>query len=109
MSLHQASPVLARIRPYVPTALFAALLFYFGYHALTGDRGVLTRRQRQETLAERQALLDRLTAERARLEREARLLDGRSLSRDLVEERARLRLGYADPRDIVVRFPRAPS
>ena len=30
--------MLARLRSYVPTAILAALIFYFGFQALTGDR-----------------------------------------------------------------------
>ncbi len=28
---------------YVPTAILAALIFYFGFQAFTGDRGLLER------------------------------------------------------------------
>ena len=32
----------ARFRQYVPTAALAFLIFYFGFHALTGERPVFT-------------------------------------------------------------------
>jgi hypothetical protein len=35
-----------RLQTYLPTALLACLIFYFGFHALTGDRGLLGARQR---------------------------------------------------------------
>jgi cell division protein FtsB len=102
-------PSLAGFRPYVPTALFAAFIFYFGVHALTGDRGLLTGERREETLTARAEELKRLTAERADLEARVRLLSDRSLSRDLLEERARILLGFADPRDYVIRLDAPPA
>ena len=93
----------SRLRPYVPIAVLAALIFYFGFQAMTGDRGLLAWTYRDETLAARTAELKRLQAERAELEVRARLLRDSSLSRDLLEERARSLLGLSDPRDYVIR------
>ena len=42
-----------RLRPYLPSLLLAVLIAYFGYHALTGERGLLTSEQRNETLVQR--------------------------------------------------------
>jgi len=95
--------VFARLATFVPTLILAALIFYFGFNALTGDRGLLTTRQRQATLAEDEAELAALKAERADLQRRAQLLADDHLSRDLVEERAHVVLGFADPRDYVIR------
>ena len=91
------------IKPYLPTALFALLIFYFGYHALTGDRGLLHGAIREETLASRSLELKALRAEREDLETRVNLLRDGNLSRDLLEERARTVLGFADPRDYVIR------
>ena len=100
--------MLARLSTYIPTAILAGLIFYFGFNALTGDRGILTTRQREATLAEDEAELKALRAERADLELRARLLSDNDLSRDLLEERAHVLLGFADPRDYVIRTP-APA
>jgi cell division protein FtsB len=97
--------VLARLTTYIPTAVLAVLIFYFAFNALTGDRGLLTQHQREATLAEDEAQLRRLRAERAELELRARLLSDASLSQDLLEERAHVLLGFADPRDYVIRTP----
>ena len=100
--------MLARLSTYIPTAILAGLIFYFGFNALTGDRGILTTRQREATLAEDEAELKALRAERADLELRTRLLSDNDLSRDLLEERAHVLLGFADPRDYVIRAP-APA
>ncbi len=91
------------LQTYVPTAALALLIFYFGFHALTGERGLLLSRQREATLEEKQAELKRLRAQRTDLEARARFLRDDSLSADLLEERAHVLLGFADPRDYVIR------
>ena len=95
--------MLGRLTTYLPTAILAGLIFYFGFNALTGERGLLMARQRQATLAEDEAELKTLKAEHEELARRALLLSDASLSRDLLEERAHVVLGFADPRDYVIR------
>ena len=92
-----------RLQTYLPTAILACLIFYFGFHALTGERGLLLSRQRQEMLADKQGELRRLRLQRMELETRARRLRDESLSADLLEERAHVLLGFADPRDYVIR------
>jgi cell division protein FtsB len=95
--------MLRRLRSYVPTAILAALMVYFGSQALTGDRGLLERAQRAAELGDKTQKLAELTAQREELEQRARLLRDDSLSADLLDERARSQLGLADPRDYVIR------
>jgi cell division protein FtsB len=95
--------VLARITTFVPTLILAALIFYFGFNAMTGDRGILQTRERQATLAEDEAQLAALKAEHADLAQRAALLSDGHVSRDLLEERAHVVLGFADPKDYVIR------
>jgi cell division protein FtsB len=97
--------VLARLATFIPTVVLAALIFYFGFNALTGDRGLLTARDREVKLAEDEAQLKALQSQRIELEQRARLLADGNLSRDLLEERAHVVLGFADPRDYVIRTP----
>lgn len=96
----------SRIRPYIPPAVFAFLIVYFAVQGLIGERGVLGRDARAEALEARTVELARLQAERRDLEARVRLLRDDNLSRDLLEERARSLLGFADPRDFVIRLPR---
>jgi cell division protein FtsB len=99
--------VFARLATYLPTAVLAVLIVYFASNALTGDRGILSARQRAATLEEDEATLKALTAQRAELASRAWLLSEDHLSRDLLEERAHVVLGFADPRDYVIRAPQA--
>ncbi len=95
--------MLARFQSYIPTAVLAFLIFYFGFQALTGDRGLLSTTRRSDELEANSKQLDNLRRERQDLEVRAKLLRDDSLSADLLEERARSRLGFADPRDYVIR------
>jgi len=95
--------MLARFRSYLPTAVLAFLIFYFGFQALTGDRGLLSTTQRTDELEAKSQELAGLRYQRQDLEIRAKLLRDDSLSADLLEERTRSRLGLADPRDYVIR------
>ena len=95
--------MLARIRSYLPTAVLAFLIFYFGFQALTGERGLLSTTQRTDELEAKSQELAGLRHQRQDLEIRAKLLRDDSLSADLLEERTRSRLGLADPRDYVIR------
>jgi cell division protein FtsB len=96
--------VFARARPYLPTAAFSLLIGYFAFQALTGDRGLLERGARKATMAQETQELQRLETERRELETRVELLRDNHLSRDLLEERAHVLLGFADPRDYVIRI-----
>jgi cell division protein FtsB len=95
--------VLAQLRSNWRTLAIAFLIFYFAFHALAGDGGLLTWSKRNEMMAARAEELKQLKSQRADMEARALLLRNESLSQDLLEERARSLLGFSDPRDYVVR------
>lgn len=92
------------MKPYLPSAFLLFLIVYLGVQALTGERGLLSGAERADLLARREAQLARLNEQRQDLEVRVRYLRSESLSKDLLEERARAVLGFADPRDYVVRL-----
>jgi cell division protein FtsB len=98
--------MLARLRSYIPTAILAFLIFYFGFQALTGDRGLLSRGERLRLFSQGRIALAELVDQRQDLERRAQLLRDQGLSIELLDERARSTLGLADPRDYVIRTGR---
>jgi cell division protein FtsB len=101
--------VFARLRSYLPTAALFLLIVYFGFNAFTGEQGILTSGQRDEALSARTRELTALRTRRENLEKRARLLRHSSLSADLLEETARSLLGFADPRDYLIRVkPKRP-
>ncbi|MDP1631479.1 MAG: septum formation initiator family protein [Caulobacter sp.] len=93
-----------RLQPLLPTVALVGLIVYFVFHGLTGERGLLLGSQRQDILAAKSRELSELETRRVDLEARARLLRDGSLSADLLEERARSMLGFADPKDYVIRI-----
>ena len=96
--------MLARLRPFLPTAVLLLLIVYFALNAFSGERGLLSSNERDETLIAKTKELAQVRRQREDLESRARLLRDTSLSADLLEERARSLLGFADPRDYVIRM-----
>ncbi|WP_371315915.1 septum formation initiator family protein [Brevundimonas sp.] len=91
------------MKPYFPSAILLLLVVYLGVQALTGERGLLSGRERDAMMVRREAQLAGIMDQRRDLEVRVRYLRTDSLSRDLLEERARAVLGFADPRDYVIR------
>jgi cell division protein FtsB len=91
------------MKPYFPSTILLLLIVYLGVQALTGERGLLSGHDRDAMLVRREAQLAGLMEQRRDLEIRVRYLRTDSLSRDLLEERARAVLGFADPRDYVIR------
>lgn len=92
-----------RMKPYFPSAVLLLLVVYLGVQALTGQRGLLSGHERDSLMVRREAQLAGIMDQRRDLEVRVRYLRTDSLSRDLLEERARAVLGFADPRDYVIR------
>ena len=89
-------------RPLWLVALGVGLATYFGYHALTGSRGLLAWRDVNAELASTQQELETLRAEREALaEKVARLRDD-GLDPDLIDELARRQLSLVDPLDVII-------
>lgn len=80
----------------------AVAIAYFGYHALTGEQGVLNWIVVKNDTRIAQAELEAARAEREALEITAARLRSDSLDLDYVEERARHILNVAHPRDYIV-------
>jgi cell division protein FtsB len=88
-------------------ALFAyGLAIYFGYHALSGSRGLLAWQElNRELEATRQELAD-LRAERGYLEHKVSRLRPASLDPDLIDEVARRNLSLVEPLDVIILLDR---
>jgi cell division protein FtsB len=82
--------------------LGVGLATYFGYHALTGSRGLLAWRDLNAELAAARQELETLRAERTELAEKVARLRHDSLDPDLIDELARRRLSLADPLDVII-------
>jgi cell division protein FtsB len=75
---------------------------YFGYHAIQGDRGLLTMIKLDNRIASVKADLAESRTEEAALERRVSLMRPASLDRDMLEEQVRQVLNYTHPDDVVI-------
>ena len=80
----------------------AALIFYFAYHAYTGDHGLLAQRNFEQDLRQLYQDLGELKAQRAALEHKVSLLAANQLDPDLLDEQGRRQLDFIHPKDIVL-------
>lgn len=94
---------LDQIKHAAPTWIPILVVLYLIFQLMTGEKGLLTDKQRAETLKVRQSELKKLQAEHRDLYARVRYLRNDSLSRDLLSERARVILGFEDPKDYVIR------
>jgi cell division protein FtsB len=78
------------------------LAIYFGYHGLTGSRGLLAWRDLNAELASTRQELEALRTERSNLAQKVGRLRNESLDTDLIDELARRRLSLADPLDVII-------
>jgi len=91
-----------RARHLAPPLLAAAVVGYFGYHAIQGERGLLTWLKLGQRIEERSAALAVSQAEENRLGHRVALLRPDGLDLDMLDERARVVLNLADPDDVVM-------
>jgi cell division protein FtsB len=95
-------------RPLWLVALGVGLAAYFGYHALTGSRGLLAWRDLNAELASTRQELDALRAERTALAEKVARLRHDGLDADLIDELARRQLSLADPLDVIILLDEGP-
>ncbi len=80
----------------------AGLISYFGYHMISGGRGILAYFKLSSQISSFQSELELVRMERLNLEHSANLLKSESLDLDLLEEQAKKILGYAKPQEVVL-------
>ena len=90
------------IRRAAGPAIALVVIGYFLAAAVVGENGVLSWGEYRRTKVERQAHLDQLKAEQARLANRSHLLDPRQTDPDLAEEMTRRDLGVVRPDEVVV-------
>ncbi len=98
-----------RVRPVVVPLVGIFLATYFGYHAIQGERGVLTWVRLNQQIEQTARALDVSRDAEARLAHRVSLLHKSSLDRDLLDERARAVLNLARPGETVIFLPETPS
>lgn len=90
-------------------ALSAAVLSYFGFHALHGEYGVYSKYEYEARVATLQAELDQTRARRIDFERRVQLLHDGTLDKDMLDEQARRALNLSRSDEIVIIRERRPA
>lgn len=98
-----------RARDVVWPVIGLSALAYFAYHAVEGNRGLLSYFRISQQIADARAQLDEVQAERRSLEHRVSLLRPDNLDRDLLEEQARAILNYTRRDEIVLRPNGTPT
>lgn len=93
---------LVLIRRVAAPAIGLVIIGYFVAAAMIGDNGVMSWGEYRRASTERQAQLDQLKAEEARLVHRSELLDPRNPDPDLAEEEARRQLGVVAGNEFVI-------
>ena len=83
----------------------AAVIVYFGYHAVQGDRGLMAWWNLRFEIERANTTLATVSAEKKLIEHRVALLRPESLDPDMLEERARVMLGAVGPNDLIVPDP----
>jgi len=88
----------------IAPTIFLALVAYFVWNVVEGDRGLRSYAQRQQLLRQAEAELAQAEQERDAWERRASGLRNPHIDRDTLDERARAMLNMADPADIIIPY-----
>jgi cell division protein FtsB len=91
-----------KVRQVIVPLAGAALMAYFAYHAVQGDRGLIAWWKLRYEMEHTDVALQELTAEKKALEQRVSLLRPQSLDPDMLEERARIMLGFVHADDRIV-------
>ena len=87
-----------------PAAGLAAV-FYFAWHGVNGERGLLAWRSLQQEVSTARYEFDRVRGERETLEHRVHLLYDQSLDPDMLDESARRLLNFGLPDEVIIPDP----
>ena len=82
--------------------LLAVGIFYFSFHALSGERGLYALLKEERKLELVKGELADITAKRKALEQNTRLLNDGSLDLDMLDERSRLILNDVSQDEVII-------
>lgn len=82
--------------------ILVALVSYFSYHFLQGERGVLAWLKLEENISEEDEMLSSLRESHQKLKHRIFLLRKKTLDIDMLEERARQILNVASEDEVIV-------
>lgn len=91
-----------RVKQIMGSTLAFAVVGYFIYHVVQGDRGLLAMLRFLKSIEESREVLIKIEAEQNELANRVRLLKPESLNRDMLDEQIRRQLGFIQSDEIVI-------
>lgn len=82
--------------------LCVLIMFYLGFHAVSGERGLFALFKETRRLDQLTAELNTIRANREAMEKKIKLMSSNSLDLDMLDERARNVLGLAGKDEVVL-------
>ncbi len=82
--------------------LLGTLVAFFGFHSLTGERGLLMRDNLDREIASAQEYLHLLQKKNSELEARISLMSGKLIDKDMLEEMVRNELGLFANNEILI-------
>lgn len=83
------------------TVFFASLVFYFSYHTVSGEKGIISLMRIEQQVAAARAEIKQINDEKDRLQHKVDMISSNSLDTDLLEEQAKKILGHAKKGEII--------
>jgi cell division protein FtsB len=96
------------VRAIVPL-IYVLILFYLGFHAVSGERGVFALFKETRRLETLNAELAEVKGQRESLDHKVKLLSSQSLDLDLLDEQVRRTLGMTGKNEVIYFLDSAPQ
>lgn len=91
-----------RMRHVLPPLVWLVLTFYFGWHAVNGERGLRRMFELKQEIAVAKQVADEIALRRTEMERKIQMLSPQSIDVDMLEESARSMLNMGQDGDYVI-------
>ena len=91
-----------RMRHVLPPLVWLVLTFYFGWHAVNGERGLRRMFELKQEIAVAKQVADEIALRRAEMEQKVQMLSPQSVDADMLEESARSLLNMGQDGDYII-------
>jgi cell division protein FtsB len=101
-NMHLVQEIRRRLRHVLAPLFWLVLTFYFGYHAVNGERGLRRMFELKQEIKIASQVADEIASRRARMEQKVRQLSPQSIDMDMLDESARSLLNMGTDGDYVI-------
>ena len=91
-----------RVRHALPPLVWLVLTFYFGWHAVNGERGLRRMFELKQEISVARQVAEEISLRRTEMERKVQMLSSQSIDVDMLEESARSLLNMGQDGDYVI-------